>query len=503
MSSSVMPKSDLDMYKLLIQLCISTLLLGIIVQFFNVKIANHFKWLDIPSARRRHPSPTPVTGGVGVIITWFLGLIIFYFIEPNWITQHLPSIYIFAACTVALVILGLIDDLRGLSPFWKLLIQTLIASSVILFEPQIHDLCIHWSSLIGFLIWPLAILWIVGITNSINLIDGLDGLAGGTSFLVLSSITFLCLTVRNQNTEVTLVIVVPLIASILSFLRINWNKAKVFLGDNGSLPLGFLISITSLLCHPPSKSWIMIASIILMLGYPILDMGLAVLRRYRKHQPLFKADRNHLHYRIQRLGLDVRQTAILLLSIGLLLQFTSIGINFLPPSYAALGIVATLCSIMTMLHLIYSIEADRVNKIFDSLRNRKEKPLGISSITYPVIHIEIDTLLEAGLLEELKRYQGLIDSLYALIGSIIRREDLLFFSDHEISIVLISSQDQADINAVTNRLKTKISGFLELYELQCSLASIPIRTDRISTVLSEGILNFKDGKSTFHLKKAG
>ena len=316
---------------------LATLLLGVCIQYFNILLANRFKLLDIPSARRQHPVPTPVTGGVGLILTWFSGLTLFYYMAPGVLQDHWQSLTILTVGAVILVILGLVDDLKGLSPSWKLGVETLVAGFTLFFDPKLNSFCSHWTSTLdlaglgatGLIIWPIVILWIIGITNAINLIDGLDGLAGGYSFLVLSSIAFLSYTFGPDPAQFALIFAGLFATSIISFLFFNFPHAKIFLGDNGSLPLGYLISTTSLLCHPNSKSWMVIVSIILMLGYPLLDMGLAVLRRYSAKQPIFKADRTHLHYRIQRLGLNKGQTLILLLSVGLLLQFTAIAMDHL------------------------------------------------------------------------------------------------------------------------------------------------------------------------------
>ena len=476
------------MYRSLFEIALLTLALAIPIQVLNLKIAHHFKLLDIPTARRRHDRPIPVTGGVGVILSWFVGLACFAFLQPQWFATHSQSLWMMVMCTSVLVLLGLIDDLRGLSPLWKLLVESVIATIVVLYQPEIHTICEAWSQTwngswghsSGFFVWPLAILWIVGITNTVNLIDGLDGLAGGTSALVLCALTFLCFLVRIQ-TEFAIVLAALLIPSILGFLGYNWPPAKLFLGDNGSLPLGFLIATASLMCRPHSTSWIMMASMILMLGYPLLDTGLATLRRYRNGQPLFKADRNHLHYRIQRLGLNPKQTTTLFLSLSIYLQFTGVFINFLSPVPAACAVGVTLFSIMTLLSLIRSVEKDRVRRIFEKViekHSRNQTP-GIPE-PHTVIHLQLGPLLEVALREEQNRYQAIMDSLELLIRSVLRSEDRIFLSDQKLSVLLMRTLTSAEEkNRLIARIRDKIDAFLSLYEIQCSLASIPITTEQL------------------------
>jgi UDP-GlcNAc:undecaprenyl-phosphate GlcNAc-1-phosphate transferase len=468
------------MYFLLMKVFLSTFAVGLLIQKCNLRLALRFGLLDIPNARRKHPVPTPITGGVGVLLTWVCGLYFTYLMNPSWVLNQRTSLTYIACGAGALVVLGLIDDLKGLSPRWKIGIEVIIASLILAFEPQIHSLAIRWSSVFGPFVWVMGVFWIVGITNSINLIDGLDGLAAGASTLVLVSISFLSLTFDAPYARLPLLISIPLIGALFSFLRYNWTRAAMFLGDNGSLPIGFLIATSSLLCRSQSHSWVMIASIVLMLGYPILDMGLAVRRRYHKGFPLFKADRNHLHYRIQRLGLTVEQTVILLLNIGLLLQFAAICINFMVPSYAAFALGATFCCIFFLLHLIKSIESDRIRRISAYTLRPQVKaryfptPHG-SHIPYPSIHIELESLFEAGLLEEKTRYQGLIEALYLLIASRVDRLDVIEVSHQEIVVFVVQQQSRKDILLLAEKLKLIIHQFLELYELQCSLASLPVR----------------------------
>ncbi len=463
----------------------SLLVLGIAiaVQFINIKLAHRFNLMDIPSARRRHLNPTPVTGGVGVLLSWIVGLGVFYANQPDHFQSYSLSISVLVSGTFTLMILGLVDDLKGLSPSWKLSVEGLVAIGTLVFEPQLHALCIQWSKSIGSLVWVLGVIWIVGIINCLNLIDGLDGLAGGTSLLILGAISLLCRTTSGSVLELPLFVALPLIMGILPFLRKNWHRAQIFLGDNGSLPMGYLIATTSLLCHPKNRSWIMVASIILMLGYPILDTGLAVLRRYQKKQPLFKADRNHLHYRIQRLGLNVPQTALLLLSISLLLQLTSIGINFVPAHYAVVVIAAVVLSLSSLFHLIYSVEASRVGRLIETLNVKpiRQRIFNLHKGEMS-IHIEIDTLLEAGMMEEQSRYKDLFSSLNLLLLSCIRSHSQnygsLYFKNHEVIITINQNLTSAAVDLLIEKIRGKISGFLELYELQCSLASIPIRVQR-------------------------
>jgi len=164
----------------------------------GIRTAHRFKLLDVPSPRRRHRAPTPIIGGLGIFFTWTLGMAAFSFIQPEWFATHVQSMIPIAVSLVILITLGIFDDVKGLTPKPKFLFQAIAAAIVIAYEPNIHYLCLAWQSVVGVLVWPLMAMWIVGITNAVNLVDGLDGLAGGTALLVSISIAVVT---TNIDTE--------------------------------------------------------------------------------------------------------------------------------------------------------------------------------------------------------------------------------------------------------------------------------------------------------------
>lgn len=457
--------------------------LGLAIQLLAIRVAHRFKLLDMPTARRRHSRPIPVVGGLGIFATLAVSALAWWALSPAQFTGLAPSALIFGFCVATLIVLGLVDDVRGMGPYPKLGIELLLACLVLAFEPRIHEVCLHWQEIMGPLIWPLAILWIVGITNAINLIDGLDGLAGGTCLLAAVSIFVLSLWSQSDAVFVSLFTAL-LIPSTLSFLVFNWSPARVFLGDNGSLPLGFTLASMSLMCRPHTHSWIMLASVVLMLGYPILDTGLAVSRRFRKRLPLFKADRSHLHYRILRLGLTVPHTAALLLSISVYLQVSAICVNLMSTASAALGISLVLFSIFSLVFLVRGIERWRVVRLYDISRNQAAKHSPEPRL-YPSMTIELETLLEAGMSEEKSRYSQLISALQLMLETHARTGDLVITSNQRLSLIFVNAVESPDFEAlVRRRFEEKLALFLKLYNLQCSLSSIPITFERRTLILT-------------------
>lgn len=464
-----------------------SLIIGFIIQAMGIKLAHQWNLLDVPDIRRRHAKPVPLIGGSGILLTW-LGSFFFYFTQDqSWLSTHHHSMVAIGIGVSILWLLGLVDDLYGLDPRPKFFFQIVATLIVITFEPSVHEVCLHWQEIIGPVVWILAILWIVGVTNAINLVDGLDGLAGGTVFLVSCSI--LTLSIWTGQSAFFATIMMSLLApSIIPFLKNNWNPAKIFLGDNGSLPLGFMLAITSLMCRAQNKSWIMVASLILMLGYPILDTGLASLRRFRKGLPIFKADRNHLHFRILRLGLSVKQTALLLLSISFYLQITALCINLMDPAPAAIALALVSFSIFSLLLIISGIERWRISRLFAHLGGKAiSESNSVTSREFHVLTIELEPLLETGMAEEKARYRDLIFALQIMIKSNIRIQDLLLTSNQRISVILSDFDGNEELTIT--RFKDKIQTFLTLFNFQCSLSSLPVKIEKRSLLIKENALS--------------
>lgn len=464
---------------------IFSLVLGLFINHMAIQFGHRFKFLDIPSSRRRHQQPTPIIGGVGVFISWLLGLGFYAIQSPDLFSEHSRSIEVILSGTLILVILGLWDDLKGLSPYVKLFVEIFVAIFTLLLEPNVNFIMNHWAAMLGPLVWVLGVIWIVGIINAINLIDGMDGLAGGMSLLVASSIFIMSLWTGHEAVVCTALIGI-LIPILMAFLKYNWSPAKIFLGDNGSLPLGFILGTGALMCRPESKSWIMVASIILMLGYPVLDMGQSVLRRRKNHLPLFKADRVHLHYRVMRLGLSVPQTATLLLSIGFYLQISALAVNLLSPPAAVLGISVVVFSICTLLFLIYSIEKWRVKRTFDQVRRfRKDKKTSYIRNCI-VMKIDISPLLEANSYEQRGLSSDIISALELMFFSILRKEDRVMVEETKLVVIFqdLNIEDEIQIAQMKQKYEQKLVQFINLFNLAGSLSTLPISFSKQRMVVS-------------------
>ncbi|MFB9860430.1 glycosyltransferase family 4 protein [Salinicoccus siamensis] len=292
-------------------------LISLILTPLFIWVSRKFGFVDYPNNRKVHRTPIPYLGGVVILISFIIGVIISRPIEAEY------KAIIFGG--IVIVIVGIIDDKYDLKPGLKLVGQ-IAASLVPVFYDVVIDSVTPFGIEIEFGIFsiPITIIWIVGILNAINLIDGLDGLATGVSVIALSSIAFI--TILQGNIFVMMICAI-LIGACIGFLVYNFHPAKIFLGDNGAMLLGFIISVVSLMGFK-NITLISLFFPIIILAVPFIDMFFAALRRYRSNVSLVKADRSHIHHRLQNLGYSHAESVVLIYFIALLYSGASIILYF-------------------------------------------------------------------------------------------------------------------------------------------------------------------------------
>jgi UDP-GlcNAc:undecaprenyl-phosphate GlcNAc-1-phosphate transferase len=295
--------------------------------------------MDLPGERKLHGRPIPRLGGLAIFITFHLVLLVSYrfsfFFFPQGFLDKIHFEWLFGAALIVFS-LGVLDDLRGVSPGTKFIVQLIAASLVALYVYRIEVISLgFWEINLGLWSIPVTVFWIVAITNAVNLLDGLDGLAAGTSFIAALSMFGIC--ILNENIGFALVSII-LAGSVLGFLRYNFHPASIFLGDSGSYTLGFLFSILSLHSNLKGTTTVIILVPILVLGLPLMDTLLSALRRllksfhilefnggnrvkifFGKSWSIFSADRDHIHHRLLKLGFSQKNAVVFLYTITVLL----------------------------------------------------------------------------------------------------------------------------------------------------------------------------------------
>jgi UDP-GlcNAc:undecaprenyl-phosphate GlcNAc-1-phosphate transferase len=284
-------------------------------------------WLDQPDGLRKvHAAPIPAVGGVAVFVAFGATLLAFAMVGQDSLIGALghasPYLPLLAAGFVVGAV-GLLDDVRGVSPLAKLAVQVGAALFLYVQGFQIQAVSSPWGGSIelGVLALPVTLLWLVGMSNAFNLIDGLDGLAAGLG--LVSTLGLLAAAVLNDRWE-TVALAAALAGALLGFLPYNFNPARVFLGDCGSLAVGFTLAAIAMQSSIKSSAAIAVAVPLLALALPILDVGLAVVRRFVRRRPVFGADRNHIHHRLISLGLTPRRAVVTMYGVATL--FTALAL---------------------------------------------------------------------------------------------------------------------------------------------------------------------------------
>ena len=300
---------------LLLSTTIVAFLTAIVMTPLIRKIALKFDVSAKPNHRTIHQGIIPKLGGVAIYAAYVAGFAIIYIFSNRELLPLIRESVIFLFGGSIILLLGIYDDVKGANCYQKFGIQLLAGTIVIVSGYKISAIVNPLGGYIylGIFSAPFTLLWIVGITNAINLIDGLDGLAAGISLGAACIMVFISLWFGNIASAFPAAI---LAGSLSAFLFFNFNPAKIFLGDSGSLFIGFMLASFSINGTFRDSSAVAILIPIIVLGIPITDTFLALIRRLRKRVHPFQADREHIHHRLLRLGLSHKQVVLFMNGIS-------------------------------------------------------------------------------------------------------------------------------------------------------------------------------------------
>lgn len=298
-------------------------------------------WVCQPEDNRHiHVSALPRLGGAAIFLAFSISLCVWLalsFVFPRLaagaVLPALLRIYV-PACLI--FCLGIYDDLRGASAYVKFAVQVLAAFMLFAGGMRVFNLPLVFGNhtLPWFVDLPVTVLWVVAVTNAFNLIDGLDGLAAGSA--LFSTIVFFVVALVDHSWLGALMSV-TLAGAILGFLRFNFNPATIFLGDSGSLFIGFMLSALALAGAQKAPTFVAVAIPVVSFGLPILETSLSILRRLISGRPIFTADREHIHHKLLQMGLSHRQVVIVLYAVSGL--FAMLSLFLLWPTGSTLGLV--------------------------------------------------------------------------------------------------------------------------------------------------------------------
>jgi UDP-GlcNAc:undecaprenyl-phosphate GlcNAc-1-phosphate transferase len=301
--------------------------------------------IDRPSDRKVHPKPTPTLGGVAILFGVLVGLGVAYLIPAfRQIYQDSSELQGVLVAAVVITALGLIDDLKAISAPAKVAGQVLVAGLLIL---NGVELLFFWFpsqgviSLGSDLAVPLTVAWVLLMVNAINLIDGLDGLAAGIVVIAASGFfvwAYVSPSLFGQQFSAASLLSAVAVGAAVGFLPYNFYPAKIFMGDSGSMLLGVLLAAATISgvgqTIQPSGGDIAAFSIpvlipLIVLAVPLADVGMAVIRRLRRHRPIFAPDKEHLHHQLREIGHTHRQAVLLMYFWSLLLVGSALAVTFI------------------------------------------------------------------------------------------------------------------------------------------------------------------------------
>lgn len=280
---------------------------------FVKKLAKKIGAIDIPKDKRRmHTDSVPLIGGLAIFLGFLVSTVFFAEID-------IKIIAILSGALI-MVVLGVFDDKYALGAKFKLMIQIIAAAIPVIAGVRIERIILPFLKSggieFGWLAYPITILWIVALTNAVNLIDGLDGLAAGVSAIASFSMFLIAL---MQGNYVIAVMSAALVGACCGFLPYNFSPASIFMGDTGSTFLGFVMASLSVLGLFKIHAIISFAVPFIAFGIPIFDTSFAIFRRIKEHRPIMSPDRGHLHHRLVDMGFSHKQAVLIIYAICIVL----------------------------------------------------------------------------------------------------------------------------------------------------------------------------------------
>ncbi len=343
-----------------ISVFLSSFILALVSVLGVIRLCEKYDILDYPGLHKRHKRPTPNLGGAAIFISFWLVLTGLVHFKPGSVAEITNPFPFIIGGGVIIFLLGVIDDLHPLRAKHKLALEMMVGLILYLGGLKADWLSIpgFGSASLGHFSAVITILWVVGLTNAINVIDGLDGLASGVSFIAAVSMAIIGFLFGISS---VVAISLTLAGAILAFWFFNRHPAKIFLGDGGSLLIGYIFAFISLIV--PIKSFTAAALFLplMVLGVPLIEIGSTFLRRFAAGKDVMKADRRHIFHYLAYLGLSQRQVVALFYLSGILLGTVAV-IMFYFERILLLGLLTLFMVVIFILFFILMGKIRKENK---------------------------------------------------------------------------------------------------------------------------------------------
>lgn len=332
-------------------------IVAMVVSYVSTPLVKKIAWkigaIDFPSERRVHKKPMPRIGGLAIYIALITASIIVLPIERRAIQGILLG-------GTFIVFVGILDDIYDLPAKIKLVGQIVASIILVAFGLKVEWLTNPFGGMIylGKLSIPLTIFWTVGITNTLNFIDGLDGLAAGISAIAAFAMMLVNL---SLNQPIPVLITALLAGASIGFLPYNFNPAEIFMGDTGAMFLGYMLAAVAIDGAVKSATVIALIVPILALGLPIFDTAFAIIRRLANGRPIMQADKGHLHHRLLGIGLTQKQAVLYMYLISILLGACSVILAKVGIKEAIIALIIVISGLL--------ISVKRLNLVFETKKS--------------------------------------------------------------------------------------------------------------------------------------
>jgi UDP-GlcNAc:undecaprenyl-phosphate GlcNAc-1-phosphate transferase len=326
----------------LLILGLSSFLFAVILTPLCRNLLRRWGMVDRPDQdRKRHPVPVATMGGIPIVIAYLasFGVLLLTGLKAPVGPDSLPFALRLIPAAALIFLAGLLDDRFRLQPFQKMLAQILAGGWA--FWAGVRITGLTGQHFPGWLSLPVTVFWLILCTNAFNLIDGVDGLATGVGLFATATMLVAALLQHNLLLAIA---TLPLLGALLGFLRYNFNPATIFLGDSGSLFIGFLLGCFGVIWSQKSATMLAMTAPLMALSIPIIDLCLSVIRRFLRREPVMRGDRGHIHHRLLDRGLSARKAVLILYGLcgvaAVLSLFQSVGSN-----HISAAIIVIFCAI--------------------------------------------------------------------------------------------------------------------------------------------------------------
>lgn len=361
-------------YKVAVNIILIFVVAGIISYIltpFVKQFAHKVGAIDVPKdARRMHKEPIPRLGGLAIFLAFLIAIMLFADVDKQTLSILLGS--------TVIVLLGIFDDIMELGAKFKFVVQIFAAAIPVCFGDLRIDIFTNINPFsdklyinLGILAIPITIIWIVGITNAVNLIDGLDGLAVGVSSIAALTMLAVGLLVGEVEIAITMA---ALTGACVGFMPYNLNPAKIFMGDTGSTFLGFILATMSIMGMFKFYAIISFAVPFLILGLPIFDTTVAILRRILSGRSPMSPDRGHVHHRLMDMGFNQKQSVAILYAISGTLGLAAVVLTSSGELRAIMLVAAVIVTIIIGTQVVLSIDK-HINEQNHVHQETKEEPI--------------------------------------------------------------------------------------------------------------------------------